>query len=298
MKNTKQDAKGIAELEMTMDLAKSIFGEKKNADNNKRELARLRGRYGDRIYCEALYLITNTLIDDIHRAKKLIKKIIWHRKALNRLLGRDVGLQVAALDYLQNKEGILENPTFIERNKIRKLAEHAITDDDIKIYDKSILFLDLNEEVERSKRYGSLFSVIILDIDNFKTINDTYGHMFGDAMLRGLADTLKSNIRKTDSVYRYGGDEFVLLLPETGLKDAENMAAKMKYVVEDIWLNGAHVSIKISIGMAAFQDCHKTGKDILHNADMALYRAKESGKNKIFKHTTSGFNEILVNGAT
>jgi diguanylate cyclase (GGDEF)-like protein len=291
MKNTKRDAKGIAELKMTMELVKSLFGEKMDVDNDKRELIRLRHRYGDRIYCEALYLITNTLIDDDRRAKRLIDKIIRHRKTMNRLLRRDVGLQVAALDYLQNKEGMLENPTFIERRKIQKLAEHAITDDDIQIYDKSILFLDLKEEVERSKRYGSLFSVIILDIDNFKTINDTYGHMFGDAILYSLADTLKKNIRKTDSVYRYGGDEFVLLLPETGLKEAENMAVKAKYVVQDIRLHGMHTRLHLSMGVASCQNRYTTGKDMLHDADMALYRAKQSGKNRIYKHTAAGFKE-------
>jgi diguanylate cyclase (GGDEF)-like protein len=197
---------------------------------------------------------------------------------------------------MQNKEGILQSPTFIERKKIKKLAEHAITDDSMQVYDKSLFFLDLEEEAERAKRYGSAFSIIILDIDNFKNLNDTYGHMIGDSVLQSIADTLKRNVRRTDTVYRYGGDEFVVLLPETGKESAGSIAEKTKKFLEDIRINGANVRLNLSMGVATYEDNnYRAGKEVFHDADMALYRAKESGKNKIYESTADGFNEIHVN---
>jgi diguanylate cyclase (GGDEF)-like protein len=294
MGNPKQDAKSIAGIKMTVDLAKSIFSEKGASGYERERLEKVRNAHGNEIYAEALYIITNTRIQDTKRAKRLIGRINRHRKKMKNMLGRDVGLQVAALDYMQNKEGILKNPTLIERRKVQKLAEHAITDDFIHVYDKSVLFIDIEEEAERSKRYGSVFSIIMLDIDNFKQLNDFYGHMIGDNILCSVAETLQKNVRKTDTVYRYGGDEFVILLPETGREHVGDIAEKIKELTEDVRFNGVSARVHLSMGVATFAHTTQTGKDLLHDADRALYKAKESGKNKIFERTTDGFEQIIV----
>lgn len=150
---------------------------------------------------------------------------------------------------------------------------------------KLSLIEDLNYHFNLSKRFNSPLSVIFIDLDHFKKINDTYGHIVGDKILAHLAKLLKGNIRKSDIAYRYGGEEFVIILENTNQKGALNLAKKLNNIVkkQQIHVSNQVESIKfnitISLGIAT-----KSSKDspesLMHRADQALYTAKEQGRDK------------------
>ncbi len=146
-------------------------------------------------------------------------------------------------------------------------------------------FLQLAEqELSRVNRYGSYFSVIILDLDNFKNINDEYGHLIGDEILKKVANTCLSTLRKSDIFGRFGGEEFVFLLPETNMTDGRFMAERVRKAIAGITFDELQLDIQVtaSFGVASIGDQKSVKlKDMLRSADQALYRAKASGRNKV-----------------
>ncbi len=136
----------------------------------------------------------------------------------------------------------------------------------------------LRWEIEFSKRYGHPLSVILLDVDNFKCINDKYGHQTGDLVLKKLAELLKKNLRKSDIVARYGGEEFIIILPDTDIKGAVKVAEKLRKAIEKLSING--IKITASFGVSQLKDDDDIQK-LIKRADKALYIAKRSGKNTV-----------------
>jgi len=143
----------------------------------------------------------------------------------------------------------------------------------------------LVKEIHRHERTRSSFSLVMLDIDNFKTFNDTYGHPVGDEILKGLVDELIGNVRDLDVVARYGGEEFAIILPETSGPRAKEVATRLRGLVaarEFIIPNLPTIlRITISLGVAVFPEGAATGPDLIARADAALYRAKKQGKNQV-----------------
>lgn len=152
------------------------------------------------------------------------------------------------------------------------------------LYNRREFHWMLKEEIERSRRYGRSFSLLMLDIDHFKSVNDTYGHQAGDEVLRVLADLVGREVRPVDRVCRFGGEEFTIILPETpvsgGLITAERIRAlagsRAISVTEEQSLN-----LTVSVGVAAFPLNGKTAEDLLSAADQALYAAKRGGRNRV-----------------
>lgn len=137
----------------------------------------------------------------------------------------------------------------------------------------------IKEEFERSKRYHSPFSLAILDLDNFKDINDSAGHAAGDMVLKTLAETASKMARKTDMVFRFGGDEFVLVLPETRLEDAREILERLRATIDELVMP-YDVSTSISCGVTSYHGFgDETVDDIMAKADAALYKAKKRGRN-------------------
>jgi diguanylate cyclase (GGDEF)-like protein len=137
-------------------------------------------------------------------------------------------------------------------------------------------------DVERSARYRIPLSLVMIDLDNFKEVNDTHGHVMGDRLLRSIAQMILDTVRKADEAFRYGGDEFVLILPSTGLKGAERVAQRLQRTVRmSAILTEPHpVQSSVSCGVAAYE-ARETARAFLDRADAALYRAKRSGKDRI-----------------
>jgi len=142
----------------------------------------------------------------------------------------------------------------------------------------------LQHEFERSRRYGSNLSLILIDVDNFKQVNDNYGHQQGDIVLRGIAMILKRWSREVDILARYGGEEFVIILPETSLENAYQVAERIRREVENhvFKLPTAEVKVTVSLGVASYPHHGVTSKDMLIEcADDAMYKAKRMGRNKV-----------------
>jgi diguanylate cyclase (GGDEF)-like protein len=165
----------------------------------------------------------------------------------------------------------------------QKLLEMNMKDVLTGIYNRRFLDAKLMEEFNRRKRYGGVFSIIILDIDNFKNINDSYGHQCGDFILKSISSRALTLIRNLDYLVRVGGDEFCCLLPETGLVDAIKVAERFKTAIEQQENNfdGNLIKITISLGVAEFQEQMESAQMMVKKADDALYRAKKEGRNRV-----------------
>lgn len=166
----------------------------------------------------------------------------------------------------------------------------AITDSLTGLFNRRHFYKHLSIEIARSKRYGNTFSVMLFDIDNFKKINDTYGHYAGDKVLIKISDIFKAVSRETDIIVRFGGEEFIIILPNTKEDAAYALANRIKHTVEetDFKISSKEkIRLTLSGGIASFPDNASDEHSLLNAADQALYAAKASGKNRIscFKNT-------------
>lgn len=142
----------------------------------------------------------------------------------------------------------------------------------------------LKEEAERSRRFGRPFALLMLDIDHFKVVNDTYGHPAGDEALRAVAALLSGEVRSVDTVARYGGEEFAILMPETGGSGGLTMAERIRVSIASQAITvaqGQAVNLTVSIGVAAFPEAAGSEKELVAAADGALYAAKSAGRNRV-----------------
>jgi diguanylate cyclase (GGDEF)-like protein/PAS domain S-box-containing protein len=172
-----------------------------------------------------------------------------------------------------------------ERKKMEDELKHMATHDHLTgLYDRNVLEQQLNDEIQRASRYNHNLSVFMLDIDHFKTINDNYGHQIGDKILQHFAKELEFSIRNTDYPTRYGGEEFVVILPETPLPKAEELAERLRNQIAEHRFpidNDEDINLTISIGIATFPENAQTGQELLEVADSAMYAAKEAGRNQV-----------------
>ena len=181
--------------------------------------------------------------------------------------------------------GVLKNANLHRKTKLL-----ALTDGLTGLLNHRAFYDRLRSEFERFKRYGSFLSLIVADFDNLKAINDTCGHPTGDEAIKILGDILREASRDSDVLARYGGDEFVILLPETNSQNAINTAERIREKIEHnlLTLNGKEFNCTISVGVATAPDKHiVSSEDLLERADRALYESKRAGKNRVTRLTDS-----------
>ncbi len=173
----------------------------------------------------------------------------------------------------------------IENALLFKKAEQlTITDDLTRLFNARFLGLYAGREVKRCKRYGKPLSLVFLDLDGFKRINDLYGHLAGSRALLEVGEILRASVRDTDVVVRYGGDEFVAVLPETGPEGALVIAERMRRTIAGhSFLSGQGLRARLtaSLGIASYPDHALTPEGLIQKADQAMYRAKERAKNDV-----------------
>ncbi len=162
--------------------------------------------------------------------------------------------------------------------------EMATVDQLTKLYLKDYFHQRIEEELNRARRYGHTFSVLMMDIDSFKGLNDEHGHLAGDRFLRRVGEVIQTNLRSHDIPCRYGGEEFAVLLPETEPTEAIVIAERIRRTVSDIRIREARrlVGTTISIGISSYpKSARRSSSDLLRKADAALYQAKREGKDKV-----------------
>jgi diguanylate cyclase (GGDEF)-like protein len=179
---------------------------------------------------------------------------------------------------------IKERSLLDDRDKmIRELKRLTIEDSLTGLYNSRHFFDQLDKEIKRSNRYLHPISLIFVDIDNFKEINDTHGHMIGDKILAQIAKRIKSCLRTNDSAYRFAGDEFTIILPETNSIEAKYVADRIlsKFANESFVIEGKEISnITPSIGIAEYQ-MNEEFQQFVHRADVTMYEAKQQGGNGV-----------------
>ncbi|MBN1364546.1 MAG: diguanylate cyclase [Syntrophaceae bacterium] len=162
-----------------------------------------------------------------------------------------------------------------------KLFELATTDGMTKLFVHRYFQLLLDQEIKRSRRHNKKFSLIMMDIDNFKSFNDTYGHQLGDKVLKDVASAAKRISRSEDIVARYGGEEFIVIMPETDSRQAVNVAERIRASVAEIEIlhENKKLHVTISLGISTYPDHSKEKEELIHAADAALYISKNREKN-------------------
>ncbi|ABK42831.1 diguanylate cyclase [Magnetococcus marinus MC-1] len=174
------------------------------------------------------------------------------------------------------------------QDDLKKAKEESLTDPLTQVANRRALFQSLTRETARTRRYGEPLSLIIIDLDHFKKINDTYGHPVGDRVLKEVAGHARALLRDSDTLARYGGEEFVALLPETTLPQAMEKAEQIRLSVAAMRfkLKGESLSISASLGVAQLDDGASqdaNNEAFVHRADQALYRAKSGGRNCVIQ---------------
>ncbi len=184
--------------------------------------------------------------------------------------------------------GTLALQTAMDIKQISALKYETITDPLMGIHNRRYLDLRLVEEIERAQRYNFQLSMLLLDIDHFKNVNDTYGHYIGDLVLKNLGNLLLKNVRKTDIVARYGGEEITVIATHTSVPIAANLAERLRQAVETSIIVPADeqedrqaVTISVSVGVAGLDQQIIDSQSLIKRADEALYEAKQKGRNRV-----------------
>jgi diguanylate cyclase (GGDEF)-like protein len=191
-----------------------------------------------------------------------------------------VGINITALVLLAYVAMVIAR----EQRRARDAAIRLSTIDPLTgLFNRTFFFAAVEREIARSARSGRGFCVLMMDLDELKQINDRHGHFFGDRVLRGVGEVIRVGGRKIDTAARYGGDEFVVLLPETDPSGAYVLAEKIRLGVADLNVEIAGTTLKpsVSIGVVSYPDDGRTSDELMITADASMYRSKRSGKNRV-----------------
>jgi diguanylate cyclase (GGDEF)-like protein len=246
----------------------------------------------DSLHVELLYHLTYRRFPT-EEAEKIWSGIMAHKKAMQDALRRPVTFRVAALEYLESQTDYLRGVRLIARPEFESILSFVHVDEVSGIYSRRYFNDRLTEEVGRARRYASPLSLLLLDLDGFKQVNDSWGHVAGDHVLRQIGRLLKDTTRQTDVVCRFGGDEFALLLPETAIDSASVTAERIRQGVMSLPMpptdglgafgpsgNGtAPMRLTLSIGGACFPSSCEEAEELVALADQMCLAAKRDGKN-------------------
>lgn len=210
-------------------------------------------------------------------------KAMQHRSELMNRLARNIDITTALSDYLQHETGFLLHPRLIETTQYENVIQETIHDKLTGLFNRTYFDEAYSQQVALAHRYYQDLTVIFLDIDNFKDVNDTYGHLAGDEALRKIAGIILQEKRESDIAARYGGEEFVLLLTHTDNVSAFVFAERLRKRIESLEFRYQNQLIRLTVsgGIASFPLHSQDPQKLLQMADNAVYLAKGAGKNKI-----------------
>ncbi|MFH7319631.1 GGDEF domain-containing protein [Desulfurivibrio sp. D14AmB] len=219
-------------------------------------------------------------------AARYWQEIVAHRHMLSLALGREVTLYVAVCDYFSLNGNGVNHPKLVDVYQFESINSEKQFDFLTGVYNRKALETSLGREFSRAERHRRKLSVLFIDLDSFKEINDDFGHLVGDKVLRHVGKILTRNKRSGDIAARYGGDEFAMILPDTGKEEALVLAQRINGEVnrELIAAEGMEVRLTVSGGIATYPDDAASGQELLKCADEALLQAKRLGRNLVLAY--------------
>jgi len=263
---------------LSLDLVSALAGDRPLTEAEKNRIGDLKKSRGLRFFSDLLYSITHQFFPP-EVAEDLWTEILRHKYGVSTVLGRNVRIAVAALDYLSNITGNMRSATLVGEAHIEEIVGLSLRDGLTGLFNHTYFYQQIDLEVRRYVRYGALLSLVLIDIDDFKEVNDTHGHQEGDRILAAMGRTLMCAARDSDICCRYGGDEFAVILPLTDVHEAGVIANRLKMELAERLPGGRTVTV--SIGVASCGKKTRTYRDLVEKADGALYQGKRSGKNRV-----------------
>jgi len=250
---------------------------------------------GKEVYTYIFQILTNLDLSP-NEAENHWNQVISHSKELSAAMGREVNLRTAVCDYFCSINKSLHNPKIIEIHLFEKAAKSSTFDNLTGLLNRNAFDETLSREISRAKRHDSDLTLLFLDLDDFKQVNDTMGHMAGDEVLKKVASMIMQEKRSEDIAARYGGEEITILLPETSKAEGWLIGERIRQTVEEslIIYEGKNIKMTMSGGLASFPIDAGDGLTLLKNADKAMYRAKSFGKNNISFYSMDKRRNIRV----
>ncbi|MCX6615601.1 MAG: diguanylate cyclase [Acidobacteria bacterium] len=220
----------------------------------------------------------------VHPVHYLFCRMNLEERQLVAGVGRDKTPDLELLGEITQLNITLEKKQRELEDAYARLEQLAVTDQVTGLYNRHHFFTVVQHFLEESRRYGLPLSCLMLDLDNFKSVNDHYGHIFGDYVLKMLAERFRNNTRKSDLVARYGGEEFVLVTPSTDIRTAQVLGERIRAAVErePFTLGNVTANVTVSVGISGTELITKGPFDyLLDSSDRALYIAKHGGRNRV-----------------
>ncbi len=235
------------------------------------------------IACKVIFQSLTSLDIPPDTAAQYWQKVLQHRQELGQLLARKVDLMMAMCDFLRTSTTYLVNPRLVDASTFERVIHETMYDGLTGLFNRPYFDEAFEQQISLAKRYNTDLSVLFLDVDNFKEINDTLGHLAGDNALKKIGAIIKNAKRESDIASRFGGEEFVLLMPHTEIVNAFIVGERIRKEVEqeEFSAHGQSYRLTISGGLASYPLNATDPKTLLHLADSATYLAKGAGKNNI-----------------
>ena len=235
-------------------------------------------------FADLFYVIANLELSE-EEATQFWKDIYEHTLMMCEKMGRNVSFRVALLDHILVNNRVIKNPKIIELNLFDSVVKNSVIDELTGVYNRRYFQLAIKREMKRAKRYERPLCLFLFDVDNFKTFNDNFGHIVGDAVLRIIGVTLKDSFRQEDTICRVGGEEFAIILPEIDMNSALIACKRFAETLKINSKENLNNIITISGGATEFPIHGETSEELYSKADVALYKVKNSGKDNIIAYS-------------
>lgn len=244
----------------------------------------LQKKYPNNFHNKLILNLTHKSMPELE-AKLLWKKMIKHMHELDDTLQRNVGIIVATADYLTNIDTTIIKPILIDEKTRSDIVLSSIKDELTNLHTKEFLDDALNKEIEAFHRTKTSFCFIMIDIDDFKKINDRFGHPKGDEVLAKIGAIINSHARKMDVAARFGGEEFSIIMPQCSMNDGKNASERIRAKVEQSSFVD-DINVTVSIGVSCMDEKTHSKERLIEHADIALYEAKGHEKNQVSLYPT------------
>jgi diguanylate cyclase (GGDEF)-like protein len=261
---------------LSLDLVSAYAGDRKLTPDEAAFVNALRARREEHFFSDLLYAVTHQYFPP-GTARDQWHDILRHKYFMSSAMKRNIGIAVAALDYLTNLTSELTSATVIGEAHMADIVRLSLRDGLTGLFNHTCCYQRLDSELRRFVQAGTAVSLLLMDLDDFKLLNDTYGHQDGDRVLTAIGRLITQTARDSDICCRYGGEEFAVIMPAADTHAACALAGRLQAALVQNPPDGKPVTVSVGVACATLQ-CH-TSPDLVRKADEALYKAKASGKN-------------------